>query len=80
MAPQTPSIQSFFQVSKTTAHATPATLKDGKIGDGFAHEEVDAVVHPTIDDSWLPSQDYEEYEIGMHRSLFFYLDVQLIDL
>jgi hypothetical protein len=71
MAPQTPSIQSFFPVSKPTAHAAPTTQEDGKPGDGFTSEEIDAVLHPTIDESWLPSQDYEEYEIGRYWSSSF---------
>lgn len=52
---QNPSIQSFF-----TKPANPPTAP----GDGFTPQEVDAVLHPAIDESWLPAQDYEECDIA----------------
>jgi hypothetical protein len=33
-------------------------------GDGFTTDEVDAVLHPSIDNSWTPTQDYKESDIG----------------
>jgi hypothetical protein len=75
MGPQFPSIQSFFKSSKpgtsqpqadTHAHIqSPAasSSKAKEIGDGFTEMEVDAVLHPTINESWVPAQDYEELEI-----------------
>jgi hypothetical protein len=69
MPPQSPSIQSFFQASKPAAHISLLSTSPGnKPGNGFTNEEVDAVLHPTIDD-WLPSQDYEKYDIASIMSV-----------
>ena len=70
MAPQFPSIQSFFKSSKpctSQAHIQPTTpthVQPKEPGDGFTEAEVEAVLHPTIDESWVPSQDYEELDIA----------------
>ncbi|KAF2489649.1 hypothetical protein BU16DRAFT_575344 [Lophium mytilinum] len=68
MAPQFPSIQSFFQVKSSPnskEHQPPSSSPSTTpLGDGFSTEEVDAVLHPTIDSAWTPTQDYEELEIG----------------
>lgn len=56
---QFPSIQSFFPPSK------PQVLsKTSPTSDGFTSDEVDAVLHPTIDANWLPDTEYEECEIN----------------
>lgn len=70
MAPQSASIQSFFKSSKPgTSHAHAQPVASGQTqqkepGDGFTNAEVDAVLHPVIDESWVPAQDYEEFEIA----------------
>ncbi|KAE9988033.1 hypothetical protein EG327_003557 [Venturia inaequalis] len=70
MAPQSASIQSFFKSSKpgtSLAHAQPVAssqIQTNKPGDGFTAAEVEAVLHPVIDESWVPAQDYEEFEIA----------------
>lgn len=70
MAPQSASIQSFFKSSKpgtSLAHAqsvTPSQAQPKEPGDGFTEAEVEAVLHPVIDESWVPAQDYEEFEIA----------------
>ncbi|KAF2432419.1 hypothetical protein EJ08DRAFT_131912 [Tothia fuscella] len=62
MAPQNPSIQSFFSSSKPTN--PPSSPSSAIPGDGFTPQEVDAVLLPTIDESWMPAQEYEEVEIA----------------
>jgi hypothetical protein len=70
MTLQFPSIQSFFKSSKPSTpqtHAQPTTptqTQPSKPGDGFTEAEVDVVLRPTIDESWLPSREYEEVEIA----------------
>jgi hypothetical protein len=70
MAPQFPSIQSFFKSSKpgtTQAYAQPNAPdqpKSKEPGDGFTEAEVDTVLHPVIDQSWVSAQEYEEFEIA----------------
>jgi hypothetical protein len=67
MAPQFSSIQSFFSASKPNIDP-PNHVAVGedvlKSGDGFTEAEVEAVIHPTVDENWLPSQEYEETEIA----------------
>ena len=64
MAPHFPSIQSFFQ-TKSSPNSKDQPSSSAKIaGDGFTAAEVDAVLHPSIDNSWTPTQDYEERDIG----------------
>lgn len=70
MAPRSASIQSFFKSSKpatSLAHAqtvTASQTQPKEPGDGFTAAEVEAVLHPIIDESWVPGQDYEEFEIA----------------
>jgi hypothetical protein len=70
MAPQFPSIQSFFKSSKPStsqAHAQPAAPTQAhskEPGDGFTKAEVDTVLHPVINESWIPAQEYEKLEIA----------------
>jgi len=33
-------------------------------GDGFTSAEVDAVLHPSVDNSWTPTEDYAEFAIA----------------
>jgi hypothetical protein len=56
---QSPYIQSVFKVTKGDTGSAQST----KPGDGFTHQEVDAVLKPIIDDSWLPSEEYEDTDI-----------------
>jgi hypothetical protein len=66
MAPRSPSIQSFFEVAKPPACAplqTPTSLV-ATPGDGFTTKEIDAVLYPKIDNSWMPSRNYEEIDIA----------------
>lgn len=44
-------------------HATAADTAV-KPGDGFNEAEVEAVLHPTVAENWLPSQEYDELEIA----------------
>jgi hypothetical protein len=65
MAHQSPSIQSFFQATKPTVDPNSSfKASNSRPGDGFTSEEVDAVLHPDIDGSWLPNRDYEEVQIA----------------
>jgi hypothetical protein len=70
MAPQFPSIQSFFKASKSaisqtdTQRNTSSQSQRKEVGDGFTDAEVDAVLHPIIDETWVPAQDYEESKIA----------------
>ncbi|TID19035.1 hypothetical protein E6O75_ATG06156 [Venturia nashicola] len=71
MAPnQSASIQSFFKSSKpgtSHAHAQPVASSETQSkepGDGFTVADVEAVLHPVINDSWVPTQDYDEFEIA----------------
>ena len=66
MAPQMPSIQSFYQpevppssprlLKRSVAHANDA-------GDGFTSSEVEAALHPALHE-WQPRTDYAELDIG----------------
>ena len=64
MAPQFPSIQSFFQPeispSKSIAPSSPTTVS----GDGFTAAEVDATMHPTRLHKWQPRGTYEDTDIS----------------
>jgi hypothetical protein len=59
MAPQFPSIQSFFTSSSPSKASSLPTTEPG---DGFTTEEVDAVLHPSSV-QWTLTQDYEEVDI-----------------
>ncbi|KAF2259306.1 hypothetical protein CC78DRAFT_74412 [Lojkania enalia] len=72
MAPQNPSIQSFFLPSPTkpsssvsipSSPAQPTSFKESIPGDGFTPDEIEAVLHPPSV-QWIPTQDYEEADIG----------------
>ena len=64
MAPQFPSIQSFFEkeipVKKNRAHASDPQYD---INDGFSEDEVQAALHPTLH-RWNPRNEYEESDIS----------------
>ena len=62
MAPQYPSIQSFFPFATLQNHKGDAGTS-AEAGDGFTTEEFEAVIHPQSR-PWVPQQDYEEIEIG----------------
>ena len=66
MAPQIPSIQSFFQpevpsARKTQKPAAPPQLSD--TGDGFTSSEIEAALHPTLH-KWQPRTTYNETNIS----------------
>ena len=62
MAPQVPSIQSFFQPE---VPSSPSTLKHStnNPGDGFTSSEIEIALHPTLH-QWQPRTDYEELNLG----------------
>lgn len=64
MAPQFPSIQSFFQPevshTKSKAPSSPTTV----VGDGFTAAEVEATMQPTGLSKWQPRGTYDDAEIG----------------
>jgi len=67
MAPQFPSIQSFFQASKPISAQNgttkqPSTMSNS--GDDFTITEVDTVLHPSINEFWTPTEDYTEMDIA----------------
>lgn len=63
MAPQFPSIQSFFQPevspTKTKAPSSPPSVA----GDGFTAAEVEATMHPTSLHKWQPRGTYDDTDI-----------------
>jgi hypothetical protein len=67
MAPPTPSIQSYFSYSpskpRRSSPSPPSKATQSATGDGFTAQETEAVLH-TSPDEWLPSQHYEEMNIG----------------
>lgn len=66
MAPQAPSIQSFFQPEVASAQR-PKKRKHFEIsednGDGFTSSEISSALHPTLH-KWQPRTTYEERDIG----------------
>ena len=64
MAPHFPSIQSFFQTKSSPNSKDQPSSSATIAGDGFSAAEVNAVLHPSTDSSWTPTQDYEERDIG----------------
>jgi hypothetical protein len=65
MAPQFPSIQSFFTTSEPNI-ATPKRVEADASPvprDGFTDAEIDAVLNPTSDNNWLPVQEYDQEDI-----------------
>lgn len=90
MPPQFPSIQSFFQTSKSSSskqpakHSSKTPAEQGALGDGFTADEVNAVLYPKIDNSWTPTEHYEDVDIaslapGPHRVTFRGRIVNLYD-
>ena len=63
MAPQFPSIQSFFQpeVSPTKSKAPSSPITE--VGDGFTAGEVEATLHPTGLPKWQPRGTYDDADI-----------------
>jgi hypothetical protein len=64
MAPPFPSIQSFFHAPPSENTTSSVDALSTEPGDGFTTDEVDAVLHPQINTSWTPAQDYEECDIA----------------
>jgi hypothetical protein len=70
MAPLFPSIQSFFKASKSAAsqtHTQPnfsSQSPQKEVGDSFTDAEVEAVLHPVVDEAWIPAQNYEESKVA----------------
>jgi len=67
MAPQAPSIQSFFQPEVSSAQR-PRKRKHNEAnednnGDGFTSSELQSALHPTLH-QWQPKGTYEEMDIG----------------
>ena len=63
MAPQFPSIQSFFQPEMPRPSNPAANSAGIKAGDGFTHEEVEWTLKPSLH-KWQPRCDYNEVDIG----------------
>lgn len=66
MAPQVPSIQSFFQPEVPPLASHPrkqSAVCQADTGDGFTSSEVDATLHPTLQE-WHPRSEYTETDIG----------------
>jgi hypothetical protein len=78
MAPQFPSIESFFQAIPSSSvslltSSYPLTLSPpsslsipvpSSPGDGFSDREVNAVLHPQMDSAWAPDREYAEFDIA----------------
>ena len=64
MVPHFPSIQSFFQTKSSLDSKDQLSSSATVAGDGFSAAEINAVLHPSTDSSWTPTQDYEERDIG----------------
>ncbi|KAK4695537.1 hypothetical protein P7C71_g2230, partial [Lecanoromycetidae sp. Uapishka_2] len=66
MAPQDPSIQSFFQTevpsTQTPKKRTHIEANENN-GDGFTSSEISSALHPTLH-KWQPRTAYEEMDIG----------------
>lgn len=66
MAPQVPSIQSFFQPEVPSAQR-PKKRKHTELnednGDGFTSSEISSALHPTLH-KWQPRSTYVETDIG----------------
>ena len=66
MAPQIPSIQSFFQpeVPFTKKKQQPAAppRDQSSVGDGFTSSEIEAALHPALH-KWQPRTTYSEIDI-----------------
>jgi hypothetical protein len=65
MAAQYPSIQSFFTPTKPDSTTPNGVDEDASSfpGDGFTDAEIDAVLHPMPNDTWLPGQEYDQEDI-----------------
>lgn len=66
MSHQNPSIQSFYPpaTSERSSSSVPPSSSPERPGDGFTSSEIAAVLNPQVDTTWVPSQEYEEVEIG----------------
>lgn len=64
MAPQDPSIQSFFTPQSSSSPTKPASSFCKRPGDGFTAEEIDAALRPAPSDSWDPPTEYEDCDIA----------------
>ena len=62
MAPQFPSIQSFFQPEVSPAKTTARTSTSS--GDGFTAAEIEATMHPTSLHEWQPRGTYHDADIN----------------
>lgn len=66
MAPQAPSIQSFFQPEVPSARRPkkPTNIETNTdSGDGFTAAEISSALHPTLYE-WQPRTTYEDMDIG----------------
>lgn len=63
MAPQFPSIQSFFQPETPRPPTAVTSSAAVEAGDGFTPEEVASTLKPTLH-KWQPRCDYHEVEVG----------------
>ena len=62
MVGQSPSIQSFFPLQSSPLKTSPR-LSSPAPGDGFTSEELDTSLTTAQKDDWIPSADYDEYDI-----------------
>lgn len=62
MVGQSPSIQSFFPLQTSPLKTSPRTSSPTP-GDGFSLEELDTSLVPAQKNNWIPSADYDEYDI-----------------
>lgn len=64
MAPQFPSIQSFFEKDPSPRKSQDVSCNlQAELGDGFTEAEVDTALHPKLH-TWLPHVEYEHMDIG----------------
>ena len=63
MAPQFPSIHSFFHREVSTAPKQPFHHDTGQPGDGFTAAEIEATLRPALP-PWTPRGDYHDAGIG----------------
>lgn len=62
MVGQSPSIQSFFPLQSSPLKTSPRTSSPAP-GDGFTSEELNTFLVPAQRNDWIPSADYDEYDI-----------------
>lgn len=63
MAPQFPSIQSFFQPEVSPTKSKASSSPPIEVGDGFTAGEVEATLHPSGLPKWQPRGTYDEADI-----------------